>query len=117
MRAGARFVCIPSTLAERACRPGVSVYYATKAAVTSLARSWAQDLGPRGILVNAIQPGHINTDMNPHTTEYAAEMRKRIPLGRYVEADEIAAVVAFLVGPDGRYVTGATFNVDGGLNA
>jgi 3-oxoacyl-[acyl-carrier protein] reductase len=117
MPAGGRIICISSTLAERAGGAGVSVYNASKAAVSSLARSWAQDLGPRGILVNAIQPGHINTDMNPDTTDYAAEMRKRIPLGRYAEADEIAGVVAFLAGPDARYITGATINVDGGLNA
>lgn len=117
MKAGSRVISISSTLAERAGGPGVSVYNASKAAVSSLARSFAADLGPRGILVNAVQPGHINTDMNPNTTDYAAEMKKRIPLGRYAEAEEIAGVVAFLAGPDARYITGATINVDGGLNA
>ncbi|MDR3375249.1 MAG: SDR family oxidoreductase [Ancalomicrobiaceae bacterium] len=114
---GSRVISISSTLAERAGGAGIAVYNATKAGVSSLARSWAHDLGPRGILVNALQLGHVNTDMNPDTTDYHHEMIKRIPLGRYAEPAEIAGVVAFLAGPDAAYITGATINVDGGLNA
>jgi len=117
MEPGSRVICISSTLAERAGGPGVSIYNASKSGVSSLARSWAADLGAKGILVNAIQPGHINTDMNPDTTDYAREMKTRIPLGRYAEPQEIAGVVAFLAGPEASYITGATLNVDGGLNA
>jgi 3-oxoacyl-[acyl-carrier protein] reductase len=117
MQPGSRVISISSTLADRAGGPGLSVYNASKAGVSSLTRSWAADLGAKGILVNAIQAGHINTDMNPDTTDYAAEMRTRIPLGRYAEADEVANVVAFLAGPDATYITGATIDVDGGLNA
>ncbi|MQT14785.1 SDR family NAD(P)-dependent oxidoreductase [Segnochrobactrum spirostomi] len=116
MQPGSRIINISSTLAERAGGAAIAVYNATKAGVSSLARSWAHDLGARGILVNAIQPGHINTDMNPDTTDYHHEMVKRIPLARYAEPAEIAGVVAFLAGPDAAYITGATINVDGGLN-
>lgn len=117
MKPGSRVISISSTLADRAGGAGVSIYNASKAGVSSLARSWAVDLAAKGILVNVVQPGHINTDMNPDTTDYAAAMRERIPLGRYAEANEVASVVAFLAGPDASYVTGATINVDGGLNA
>lgn len=117
MQAGGRIINISSTLADRAGGAAISVYNATKAGVSSFARSWAHDLAPRGILVNAIQPGHINTDMNPDTTDYHHEMIKRIPLARYAEPVEIAGVVAFLAGPDASYITGTTIDVDGGLNA
>jgi 3-oxoacyl-[acyl-carrier protein] reductase len=117
MPKGGRIVNISSTLADRAGGAGISVYNATKAAVSSLARSWAHDLAPRGILVNCIQPGHINTDMNPDTTAYHDLMITRIPLARYAEPTEIAGVVAFLAGPDASYITGTTIDVDGGLNA
>lgn len=117
MQPASRVISISSTLADRAGGPGLSIYNASKSGVSSLTRSWAADLGAKGILVNAVQAGHINTDMNPDTTDYAAEMRTRIPLGRYAEANEVANVVAFLAGPDATYVTGATINVDGGLNA
>lgn len=116
MQSGSRIINISSTLAERAGGAAIAVYNATKAGVSALARSWAHDLGPRGILVNALQLGHVNTDMNPDTTDYHHEMIKRIPLARYAEASEIAGVVAFLAGPDAAYITGATINVDGGLN-
>lgn len=117
MQKGGRIINISSTLADRAGGAAISVYNATKAGVSSFARSWAHDLAPRGILVNSIQPGHINTDMNPDTTDYHHEMIKRIPLARYAEPSEIAGVVAFLAGPDASYITGTTIDVDGGLNA
>lgn len=117
MPSGGRVINISSTLADRAGGAAISVYNATKAGVSSLARSWAHDLAPRGILVNCIQPGHINTDMNPDTTDYHHEMIKRIPMGRYAEPAEIAGVVAFLAGPDASYITGTTIDVDSGLNA
>lgn len=117
MKSGGRIINISSTLADRAGGPGLSVYNASKAGISSLSKSWAADLGPKGILVNAIQPGHINTDMNPNTTDYATEMKTRIPLARYAEPQELAGVVAFLAGPDATYITGATIDVDGGLNA
>ena len=117
MQDGGRIVNIGSGLGVRAMYPGVSVYNSTKAAVAMLARSWAQDLAPRGILVNAIMPGSINTDMNPATGDYSDMQKQAVPLKRYGTPEEIAGAVAFLVGPDATYVNGAVLNVDGGLNA
>ncbi len=117
MAAGSRIVNISSILGERACGPDMGVYNASKFAVTGFSRSWAKDLGGRGILVNAVQPGPIDTDLNPASGENAAHMRSQTALGRYGRPEEVAAAVAFLAGPDATYVTGATLNVDGGWNA
>jgi len=80
-------------------------------------RSWAKDLGPKGILVNAVQPGTIHTDLNPETGESADIQKSRTSLGRFGRPEEVAAAAAFLAGPDATYITGATLNVDGGWNA
>jgi 3-oxoacyl-[acyl-carrier protein] reductase len=117
MKPGSRIVNISSVLGERASGPGMSVYNASKFAVTGFSRSWAKDLGAKGILVNAVQPGPINTDMNPEDGEFAEHMRTNTALGRYGTPEEIANAVAFLAGPDASYITGATLNVDGGWNA
>ncbi|MDJ0875610.1 MAG: 3-oxoacyl-ACP reductase family protein [Desulfobacterales bacterium] len=117
MQAGSRIVNISSVLGERAAVAGLSLYNASKFAVTGFSRSWAQDLGPRGILVNAVQPGPINTEMNPEDGEKADQMKQQTALGRYGQPNEVAGVVAFLAGPDATYITGATVNVDGGWNA
>lgn len=113
---GARIILIGSVSGELAF-PATSVYSATKAAVAALGRGWAKDLAPRNILVNTVQPGPIDTDMNPAAGEFAQQMTALIPLGRYGRADEIAGVVSFLAGPDASYITGATLNVDGGVTA
>jgi 3-oxoacyl-[acyl-carrier protein] reductase len=117
MAAGARIVNISSVLGERASGADMGVYNASKFAVTGFSRSWAKDLGGRGILVNAVQPGPVDTEMNPASGENAAHMRGQTALGRYGKPEEIAGAVAFLAGPDATYVTGATLNVDGGWNA
>jgi 3-oxoacyl-[acyl-carrier protein] reductase len=117
MKAGARIINISSVLGERASGPDMGVYNASKFAVTGFSRSWAKDLGSRGILVNAVQPGPINTDLNPETGESADVQKTRTALGRYGRPEEVAAAVAFLAGPDATYITGATLNVDGGYNA
>lgn len=117
MRPGGRIVNISSVLGERASAAGISVYNASKFAVTGFSRSWAKDLGGKGILVNAVQPGPIDTDMNPADGEHADFMRSLTALGRYGRPEEVAAAVAFLAGPDASYITGATLNVDGGWNA
>jgi len=80
-------------------------------------RSWAKDLGAKGILVNAVQPGPIHTDLNPETGENADVQKFRTALGRFGRPEEVAAAVVFLAGPDATYITGATLNVDGGWNA
>lgn len=117
MQSGSRIINLSSVLGERASGAGLGVYNASKFAVTGFSRSWAKDLGRKGILVNAVQPGPINTEMNPDNSDMADFMRSQTALGRYGTAQEIAGVVAFLAGPDATYITGATLNVDGGWNA
>jgi 3-oxoacyl-[acyl-carrier protein] reductase len=117
MKPGARIINISSVLGERACDPGLSVYVGSKFAVSGMTRGWAKDLGAKGILVNAVMPGPIDTDMNPATSEFADEQKKATALGRYGKPEEVAGAVAFLAGPDASYITGATLVVDGGHNA
>jgi 3-oxoacyl-[acyl-carrier protein] reductase len=115
--AGGRIVNIGSVLGERVTFAGTADYAATKAAVAGYTRGWARDFGPRGITVNTVQPGLTNTDMNPETSDFAAQAVQGTALGRYGQPEEIAAAVAFLAGPESSYVTGISINVDGGLNA
>ncbi|WP_424521909.1 SDR family NAD(P)-dependent oxidoreductase [Rubrivirga sp.] len=100
--------------------PGNAVYGATKAGVTVLAKAVAKELGGRGITVNTVHPGAIDTDMNPADPEknpFAETLAGMNPLGRYGTADEIAAAVSFLVSDDASYITGAELTVDGGMTA
>jgi len=82
--------------------------------VAAYTRGWSRDLGPRGITVNVIQPGAINTEMNPQDSAFADTLRDMAALGRYGQPEEVAAAFAFLAGPDAACITGATLNVDGG---
>lgn len=113
MKSGGRIINIGSISAEFNPFPGNSLYVATKAAVAGLTRALARDLAPQGVTVNNIQPGMIDTDMNPENGPYAsgADM---IPLGRYGKASEIASMVAYLSSSEAGYITGATLNIDGG---
>lgn len=113
---GGRIILIGSISGEFAF-PATSVYSATKAAVAALARGWAKDLAARNILVNTVQPGPIDTDMNPADGDFAEQMIGIVPLGRYGKVEEIAGAVSFLAGPDASYITGTTLNVDGGAAA
>lgn len=117
---GGRIINIGSIVGERVPFPGASVYAASKFAVAGFTRAWARELAVRQITVNDVQPGPIDTDMNPAdaATNPAADfLRGAIPLGRYGTADEIAALVAFLASPQAAFISGATINVDGGLIA
>ena len=114
---GGRIINIGSVLGERATTAGLSVYNASKFAVAGLTRSWAKDLASRNILVNVVQPGPIATLMNPEDGQNADYMRGLTALGRYGQPHEVAALVAFLAGPEASYITGTTINVDGGWNA
>jgi len=120
MPTGGRIVSIGSCLGERLPFPGGAAYGASKAAVQLLDRGWARDLGAKNITVNTVQPGPIDTDMNPGdpSKNPGAEGQKQMTaLGRYGKPEEVAAAVAFLASPEASYITGATLNVDGGLNA
>ncbi|HEU5484313.1 MAG TPA: SDR family oxidoreductase, partial [Microlunatus sp.] len=114
---GGRIVSIGSNLAEHVPFPGVALYAMTKSALTGLTKGLARDLGSRGITANVVHPGSTDTDMNPADGEGADAQRALIPLGHYGEAGDIANTVAFLAGPGGRFVNGASITVDGGTNA
>lgn len=113
--AGARIINIGSINADRVPGPGLSVYALTKGAVSSFTRGLARELGPRGITVNNVQPGPIDTEMNPDSGEFAEGLKLVSALGRYGHTSDVAAMVSFLAGPEAEYVTGANINVDGGF--
>jgi 3-oxoacyl-[acyl-carrier protein] reductase len=117
MKDGGRIINIGSCNAERMPFSGGAVYAMSKAALVGLVKGLARDLGPRGITVNNIQPGPVNTDMNPETGEFADALRGLMSIQRYAKPDEIAAMVAYLAGPEASFVTGASLTIDGGFTA
>jgi 3-oxoacyl-[acyl-carrier protein] reductase len=112
---GGRIINIGSINADRVPGPGLSVYAMTKGAVAGLTRGLARELGPRGITVNNVQPGPINTDMNPDQGEFADAAKQVMATGGYGQPSDIAGVVSYLAGPDTGYITGAHWDVDGGF--
>lgn len=112
---GGRIIVIGSVNAHSMPVQGGAVYGATKAAVAGLARGWARDLGPRGILVNVIQPGPIDTDLNPADGPFAGVLTPLTALGRYGKVEEVASLAAFLASDEASYITGATIDIDGGF--
>lgn len=111
---GGRIISIGSVVGRRTHCRGLADYSATKAAIAAHTRSWARDLGPKGITVNIVQPGPIDTDMNPADGDSAVAQRARTCLGRFGTPEEIAVAVAFLASPSAAFITGATLDVDGG---
>jgi 3-oxoacyl-[acyl-carrier protein] reductase len=114
LNAGARIINIGSAGADRIVGASGTVYYMTKSALQSFTRGLAQELGPRDITVNLVQPGSTNTEMNPEDGEFADFQRGLIPLGRFGQPEDVAAAVTFLATPAARQITGTVLNVDGG---
>jgi 3-oxoacyl-[acyl-carrier protein] reductase len=117
MKSGGRIIMIGSCLGERAGFPGLAAYTATKGAVKMFTQALARELGGRGITVNNVQPGPIDTDLNPASADWAAAQKAAVPLGRYGHVDEVAALVTFVAGPESSFINGANLTVDGGVNA
>jgi 3-oxoacyl-[acyl-carrier protein] reductase len=114
---GGRIITIGSYFADRVPASVLSVYAATKSALTAFTKGLARELGPKDITVNLVQPGSIDTDMNPAHGPYGDTLRQFMALGHYGVAEDIANAVAFLASPKAQYITGSTLTVDGGANA
>jgi 3-oxoacyl-[acyl-carrier protein] reductase len=117
MKSGGRIIMIGSCVGERVLTPGLVAYSATKGAVKMFTQGLAREVGGRGITVNNVQPGPIDTELNPAAGEWAAPQKANTALDRYGHVDEVAALVAFVAGPEASYITGANLTVDGGTNA
>jgi len=117
IQAGGRIITIGSCNAERMPFTGGGVYAMSKAALVGLVKGLARDLGPRGITINNVQPGPVDTDMNPATTDFAKMLIQQMALPRYGSGDEIASLVAYLASPESGFVTGASLTIDGGFTA
>jgi 3-oxoacyl-[acyl-carrier protein] reductase len=117
MNDGGRIIMIGSCVGERTLTPGLVAYSATKGAVKMFTQGLSREVGSRGITVNNVQPGPIDTDLNPAAGDWAVPQKAVTALNRYGHVDEVAALVAFVAGPESSYITGANLTVDGGTNA
>ena len=114
---GGRIITIGSYFADRVPAPGLGVYAASKSALTAFTKALARELGPKEVTVNLVQPGSIDTDMNPSHGPAADLLKQFMALGKYGTSDDIGNAVAFLAGTKAKYITGSTLTVDGGANA
>jgi 3-oxoacyl-[acyl-carrier protein] reductase len=117
MGSGGRIISIGSAVGERVQTPGLVAYSATKGAVKIFTQGLSREVGSRGITVNNVQPGPIDTDLNPASGDWAVPQKAATALDRYGHVDEVAALVAFVAGPESSYITGSNLTVDGGMNA
>lgn len=117
MKSGGRIINLASCNAERVPNTGLAVYAMSKAALVGLVKGLSRDLGPRGITINNVHPGPVDTDMNPANTDFAKMLLQFMALPRYGTGDEIASLVAYLASPEASYVTGASLSIDGGFTA
>jgi len=114
---GGRIITIGSSMADSAISAQTTLYTMSKSALQGFTRGLARDLGNKKITVNVVQPGPIDTDMNPADSTFADFIRTRIPLSEYGTGDDIGGLVAFLASEEGKYITGAALTIDGGFNA
>jgi 3-oxoacyl-[acyl-carrier protein] reductase len=117
MNDGGRIIMIGSSVGERMLTPGLVAYSATKGAVKMFTQGLSREVGKRGITVNNVQPGPIDTDLNPAAGDWAEPQKANTALDRYGHVDEVAALVSFVAGPEASYITGSNLTVDGGTNA
>ncbi|SDV00740.1 3-oxoacyl-ACP reductase family protein [Pseudomonas mucidolens] len=117
MGEGGRIINIGSTNAERMPFAGGGPYAMSKSALVGLTKGLARDLGPRGITINNVQPGPVDTDMNPANGEFAESLIALMAIGRYGQVEEVASFVAYLASPEAGYITGASLSIDGGFSA
>ena len=117
MKSGGRIIMIGSAVGERVVTPGLVAYAGTKGAVKMFSQGLSREVASRGITVNNVQPGPIDTDLNPAAGEWAVPQKAATALDRYGHVEEVAALVAFVAGPESSYITGANLTVDGGMNA
>lgn len=113
---GGRVISIGSCLATRIADGGWGLYSMSKAALIGFTKAVARDVGNKNITVNIVHPGPVDTDMNPANGEGADHQRSHMAIPKFGEGKDIAGIVAYLAGPQGRYITGAGFDVDGGTN-
>jgi 3-oxoacyl-[acyl-carrier protein] reductase len=114
---GGRIITIGSYFADRVPAPVLTVYSASKSAMVAFTKGLARELGPQEITVNLVQPGSIDTDMNPSHGPFGDALRQFMALGHYGKPEDIANAVAFLASEKAKYITGTTLTVDGGANA
>jgi 3-oxoacyl-[acyl-carrier protein] reductase len=117
MNQNGRIIMIGSCVGERMMTPGLVSYSATKGAVKMFTQGLSREVGNRGITVNNVQPGPIDTDLNPASGEWATPQKVNTALNRYGTVEEVAALVAFVASSEAAYITGANLTVDGGTNA
>src|SRR6202522_921355 len=117
MKCGGRIIMSGSCVGERMVTPGLVAFSATKGAIKMFTQGLSREVGGRGITVNNVQPGPIDTDLNPAAGDWATPQKAVTALDRYGRVEEVAALVAFVAGPESSYITGANLTVDGGTNA
>lgn len=115
MNDNGRIIIIGSVNGDRVAWPGATAYALSKSAVQGIGRGLARDFGPRGITVNVVQPGPVDTDMNPAGGPMAPMMHAAMAIKRHAKVDEVAALVLFLASPAAAMITGTTQTIDGGV--